>query len=111
MEALQAGADVSMPGQFGIVFYSACFVAEKVAVIAKQDGDGQDAWEASAGTSFRVKIGGWGFSSVVERLPRKRKALGSVPSSEKKMFKKKKQNRVKTDTANQWAMEQRLPYM
>jgi len=28
--------------------------------------------------------GGWGFSSVVERLPRKRKALGSVPSSEKK---------------------------
>ncbi|EDL88322.1 rCG61298, partial [Rattus norvegicus] len=25
--------------------------------------------------------GGWGFSSVVERLPRKRKALGSVPSS------------------------------
>ncbi len=25
---------------------------------------------------------GWGFSSVVERLPRKRKALGSVPSSE-----------------------------
>ncbi|EDL75459.1 rCG23778, partial [Rattus norvegicus] len=26
-------------------------------------------------------LGGWGFSSVVERLPRKRKALGSVPSS------------------------------
>jgi len=34
--------------------------------------------------------GGWGFSSVVERLPRKRKALGSVPSSEKKIQKKKK---------------------
>ena len=33
---------------------------------------------------------GWGFSSVVERLPRKRKALGSVPSSEKKEPKKKK---------------------
>ena len=33
---------------------------------------------------------GWGFSSVVERLPSKCKALGSVPSSEKK--KKKKQN-------------------
>jgi len=32
---------------------------------------------------------GWGFSSVVERLPRKRKALGSVPSSEKKNQKKK----------------------
>jgi len=27
---------------------------------------------------------GWGFSSVVERLPSKPKALGLVPSSEKK---------------------------
>ena len=36
-------------------------------------------------TGFR----GWGFSSVVERLPGKRKALGSVPSSEKKNQKKK----------------------
>jgi len=33
---------------------------------------------------------GWGFSSVVERLPSKRKALGSVPSSEKKKKEKKK---------------------
>jgi len=39
---------------------------------------------------LEVKAGGWGFSSVVERLPRKRKALGSVPSSEKKNQKKKK---------------------
>jgi len=37
-----------------------------------------------------VGLRGWGFSSVVERLPRKRKALGSVPSSEKKNQKKKK---------------------
>jgi len=36
---------------------------------------------------------GWGFSSVVERLPRKRKALGSVPSSEKKNQKKKKKKK------------------
>ncbi|EDL78964.1 rCG27106 [Rattus norvegicus] len=36
---------------------------------------------------------GWGFSSVVEHLPRKRKALGSVPSSEKK----KKKNKKKRD--------------
>ncbi|EDM08616.1 calcium and integrin binding 1 (calmyrin), isoform CRA_c [Rattus norvegicus] len=27
---------------------------------------------------------GWGFSSAVEHLPSKRKAVGSVPSSEKK---------------------------
>ncbi|EDL99635.1 rCG37968 [Rattus norvegicus] len=36
---------------------------------------------------------GWGFSSVVERLPSKRKALGSVPSSEKKKKKKKKKTK------------------
>jgi len=38
----------------------------------------------------KVRTRGWGFSSMVERLPRKRKALGSVPSSEKKNQKKKK---------------------
>ena len=37
----------------------------------------------------KISVGrGWGFSSEVERLPRKRKALGSVPSSEKKNQKK-----------------------
>jgi len=41
------------------------------------------------------KMWGWGFSSVVERLPRKRKALGSVPSSEKKNKKKKKKKKRK----------------
>jgi len=40
--------------------------------------------------SKRVGKWGWGFGSVVERLPSKRKALGSVPSSEKKKKKKKK---------------------
>jgi len=39
---------------------------------------------------------GWGFSSVVERLPSKRKALGSVLSSKKtKKQKKKKQKKQK----------------
>jgi len=42
---------------------------------------------------------GWGFSSVVERLPRKSKALGSVPSSEKK--KKKNNLASKTKPANE----------
>jgi len=32
---------------------------------------------------------GWGFSSAVERLPSERKALGSVPNSEKKKKEKK----------------------
>jgi len=41
---------------------------------------------------------GWGFSSVVERLPRKRKALGSVPSFEKKERKKEKKEHTYTHT-------------
>ena len=39
---------------------------------------------------IKINLRGWGFSLVVERLPRKRKALGSVPSSEKKKKKKSK---------------------
>jgi len=38
---------------------------------------------------------------VVERLPRKRKALGSVPSSEKKNQKKKKKKKKRLEQINQ----------